>query len=67
VNSNTNDSVDTDVRQWDDPDRCVFCEAPLTDGGPGFVRHIETAPDCAAAFDLWRSQVAADVGGEWSG
>jgi nucleotide-binding universal stress UspA family protein len=57
----------TDETRWDDPERCPFCGGGLEDGGPGFISHIRTSPECAAAFGTWREQVADDIGGEWSG
>ncbi|WP_336036971.1 DUF7501 family protein [Halobacterium yunchengense] len=56
-----------DSPEWDDPDFCPFCGAKLTDGGAGFVDHLEDAPECARRFEQWREQVVDDVGGEWGG
>lgn len=55
------------ARTWDDPNVCPFCTAELDDPGAGFVRHIESSPVCATGFEQWRSAVAEDVRGEWSG
>jgi hypothetical protein len=57
----------SDSPNWDDPDFCPFCGARLTDGGAGFMDHIETADTCRERFDDWRENIAGDVGGEWSG
>jgi hypothetical protein len=56
-----------DSPEWDNPDFCPFCGAELTDGGPGFIDHLETAPTCEERFAEWREQVAGDIGGEWGG
>lgn len=66
----THGETDVDVpepRDWSDPDRCPFCGAPLTDGGAGFMDHIDEAEGCAVAFERWREGIAGDIGGEWSG
>lgn len=62
-------STGTDARptQWDDPERCPFCETGLADGGAGFIDHIHDAPDCRRGFDRWRGQVRDDMHGGWSG
>lgn len=52
---------------WNDPTVCPFCGGHVADGGPGFMDHVDDSPACMAAFDVWREQVAGDVGGEWSG
>lgn len=52
---------------WDDPDRCPFCLSELSDPGAGFVAHIEESPVCRSGFETWRSSVAEDMRGEWSG
>ena len=54
-------------RTWDDPETCPFCGTHLTDGGAGFIDHVAISDGCSARFDIWRQQVAGDVGGEWSG
>jgi hypothetical protein len=54
-------------RTWNDPETCPFCGAELSDGGQGFIDHVEASPACMASFDAWREQVAGDVGGEWTG
>lgn len=54
-------------RTWIDPETCPFCGGPLSDGGGGFIDHVESSPACMSNFDVWREQVADDMGGEWSG
>ena len=54
-------------RTWSDPETCPFCGAGLTDAGSGFIDHTKASPACMSNFDTWRSQVADDMGGEWSG
>ncbi|WP_435362691.1 DUF7501 family protein [Haloarchaeobius sp. DYHT-AS-18] len=56
-----------DERVWDDPERCPFCGGPVSDGGAGFIDHVEHVPECAERFERWRSQVGDDVPGEWVG
>jgi DNA-directed RNA polymerase specialized sigma subunit len=56
-----------EATDWDDPERCPFCGATLTDPGVGFVEHIEESETCNLGFEQWRENVAGDVGGEWSG
>lgn len=56
-----------DTRNWANPSQCPFCNAPLADGGPGFITHIESTPDCATQFNRWRSNIADDITGEWPG
>ncbi|WP_101294228.1 DUF7501 family protein [Halegenticoccus soli] len=53
--------------RWSDPERCPFCGAALEDGGAGFIAHIDDRPACAGRFERWRTQVASDIEGEWSG
>ena len=48
-------------------DYCPFCGVELADLGGPFMDHIEESPDCRERFDLWRENVAGDMGGEWSG
>jgi hypothetical protein len=50
---------------WETPDYCPFCGTGLRDGGAGFMEHIEDAPTCRERFQVWRENVASDVGGEW--
>lgn len=52
---------------WTDPHVCPFCQTPLADPGAGFIDHIRTSPDCESGFDTWRSNVADDIRGGWSG
>ena len=54
-------------RTWNDPETCPFCGAALSDGGQGFIDHVEASPACMGSFDDWREQITDDVGGEWSG
>jgi hypothetical protein len=56
-----------DSPDWDNPDYCPFCGAPLTDGGAGFIDHVDESPPCAERFEAWRQNVAGDVAGDWSG
>ena len=52
---------------WTDPDFCPFCGEKLTDGGGGFIDHIEEAPACEERFESWREGIVDDIDGEWSG
>lgn len=52
---------------WDRPDFCPFCGTALSDGGPGFIDHLEEFPDCRTRFEGWRDRIVEDIGGEWSG
>ncbi len=52
---------------WTDPSTCPFCDAELTDPGAGFIDHIHTSAECQSEFDTWRTNIAGDMGGEWSG
>jgi len=59
------DDLAPDEVDWDNPDQCPWCGAPIENGGSGFIEHIEESPDCEAAFERWRENVAEDVGAEW--
>jgi hypothetical protein len=52
---------------WNDPNHCPFCEDELETPGAGFVDHIGENPDCETGFETWRSNIAGDVPGGWSG
>jgi hypothetical protein len=52
---------------WDDPNRCPFCMTALDDPGAGFVEHLDDSPVCESGFETWRTSVADDMRGEWSG
>lgn len=52
---------------WSDPWTCPFCGSGLTDPGAGFIDHIEEHDDCKSSFEIWRSNLAGDLAGEWSG
>jgi hypothetical protein len=54
-------------RTWDDPNQCPFCTTELEDPGAGFMDHLEESPVCKQGFEQWRSSIAGDMGGEWSG
>ena len=41
---------------WNDTEQCPFCQDELSDGGPGFIDHIESNDDCADGFDGWRGR-----------
>lgn len=56
-----------DSPDWERPDFCPFCGGELTDGGPGFIDHLEDAPGCRERFESWRELVVEDIGGEWGG
>jgi hypothetical protein len=56
-----------DSPEWDNPDLCPFCGAALSDGGIGFIDHIDDAPMCKEKFEAWREQIRGDIGGEWGG
>lgn len=57
----------TATTTWTDPSCCPFCDSDLADPGAGFIDHIHTSPECQTEFDMWRSNIAGDMGGEWSG
>lgn len=59
-------STDADS-DWGDPDYCPFCGAELTDGGAGFMDHVEAAPECNERFEAWLEAIRDDIGGEWGG
>lgn len=52
---------------WNDPNRCPFCETELETPGAGFVDHLGESPACEDSFETWRSNVAGDLVGGWSG
>ena len=56
-----------DAPEWDNPDHCPFCGAALTDGGGGFIDHIEESPTCGERFEAWRERIREDIGSEWGG
>ena len=56
-----------DSAEWDNPDLCPFCGAALSDGGPGFMDHIETAGTCRERFEGWLEAIRDDMEGEWGG
>lgn len=49
------------------PDLCPFCGAVFSDGGIGFIDHIDDAPTCKERFEAWREQIRGDIGGEGGG
>ena len=59
--------MSTQATNWSDPETCPFCGDELPNPGAGFVDHIGENPDCESGFDLWRRNVAGDLGGEWMG
>lgn len=52
---------------WTNPVTCPFCGDQLSSPGAGFVDHIERNGDCETEFEHWRSNIASDLAGEWSG
>lgn len=52
---------------WNDPDHCPFCNTELPNPGAGFIDHVNENPDCESEFDAWRTQIADDIRGGWSG
>lgn len=50
---------------WENPDLCPFCGTGLSDGGIGFINHIDDAQVCKERFEAWREQIRGDIGGEW--
>lgn len=52
---------------WDDHNRCPFCNMPISDPGSGFIDHLKENEMCSRGFEVWRTQVADDVTGGWSG
>lgn len=56
-----------DLPDWNRPDFCPFCGAELTDGGGGFIDHLDDAPECEERFAVWRQRITEDIGGEWGG
>ncbi|WP_435153161.1 DUF7501 family protein [Haladaptatus sp. DFWS20] len=57
----------TGTTSWTNPERCPFCDAGLEDGGWGFIAHVRANPQCSTEYDMWREQIAGDMGGEWGG
>jgi hypothetical protein len=57
----------TTATTWNDPYHCPFCENELETPGAGFVDHLGENPDCEEGFEVWRSHVAGDLPGGWSG
>jgi hypothetical protein len=56
-----------DDADWDNPDLCPFCGASLTDGGAGFMDHVDEHETCRERFEAWLENIRDDVEGEWSG
>ncbi|WP_436930150.1 DUF7501 family protein [Halosimplex halobium] len=54
-------------QDWDNPDFCPFCGEQLPDGGAGFIDHTKESDTCRERFEVWRSNIADDVAGEWTG
>ncbi|WP_192498330.1 DUF7501 family protein [Halorussus halophilus] len=52
---------------WNDPNHCPFCGTELETPGAGFVDHLGTSEECETGFETWRSNVAGDLAGGWSG
>lgn len=52
---------------WNDPSDCPFCGSELQNPGAAFIDHIHENPDCESGFQTWRSQIADDICGGWSG
>lgn len=50
-----------------DPGQCPFCGTELASPGAGFMRHVETEPECRDAFETWRDHVTDDMRGGWAG
>ncbi|WP_436934847.1 DUF7501 family protein [Halovenus marina] len=63
----TEDHPPRDSPGWDNPDCCPFCGTSLSDGGMGFIDHIEDEATCRERFEAWRAQIRDDIGGEWGG
>jgi hypothetical protein len=57
----------TNSTSWSGPATCPFCGAGLADPGAGFVDHIAESPDCERGHADWKSNVAGDLAGGWSG
>ncbi|RKD97174.1 DUF7501 family protein [Halopiger aswanensis] len=55
------------TREWVDPIVCPFCGDELPSPGAGFVDHIDENEACEHRFDRWRTNIAGDIGGEWTG
>jgi hypothetical protein len=69
VHGNMSESVSPSevAYTWENPDLCPFCLTELENPGEGFMSHLEESPVCERGFDQWRSSIANDMGGEWSG
>ena len=63
----SDDHPPRDSDAWANPDLCPFCGAALTDGGAGFMDHIEDASPCNERFQAWLEQIRDDINSEWSG
>lgn len=61
------DAPARDDTEWNSPEQCPFCGAPLTDGGSGFIDHIDATPGCRERFESWIDRVRDDIEGEWIG
>ena len=61
------ESVSMSATTWSDPNHCPFCGIELENPGAGFVDHIGTSEDCESGFEMWRGNIAGDMGGSWSG
>lgn len=57
----------TTTATWNDPEHCPFCGETLPTPGVGFIDHIDESPDCKSGFDAWRTRIAGDICGGWSG
>jgi hypothetical protein len=57
----------TAATTWNDPNDCPFCGAALPNPAEGFIDHIHDNPDCESGFENWRTQIAGDIRGGWSG
>jgi hypothetical protein len=63
----TEDHPPRDSPEWETPDVCPFCEAPLTDSGAGFMAHVEDNEPCHERFEAWLENIRGDMGGDWGG
>lgn len=62
-----NSSQNARTPQWSDPTQCPFCGCELDNGGEAFVRHVDVSEECRKGFERWRTNIADDMQGEWSG
>jgi len=41
-------------------DRCMFCDAELSDQSVGFIEHIEESTKCCSLWEIWMRHLKDD-------